>query len=507
MLLPEKLRTSRGLCEPKTAGRDFTEEEKKMKIIVVGCGKIGYTIAKVLSEKKAVHVTVVDNNADIFDNMSGQIDAIFISGNGANEKTLIEAGAKDADLIISTTNADELNVLCCIMAERLGTKHSIARVRNPEYMLEFNKLWKDLGIDMVINPERQTAREISRILRYPAADDIDTFLDGRVELVSFKVSDTPEYFAGKSVSQVFKRDMEILLAVVQRGDEAFIPNGDFIFQNSDTVKILGRPSRIMKFLVHIKRRSKKSQEVMVIGGGKITHYLVELLTRHMTTPNIKVIEKDRGKCEALYDSLSADTRESRCLFIHGDGTNEELLNTEEIDRMDAFICLTDRDEENAFISLYALCRGVKNVITKVNHIHQNMAKNLGLERIITPQNITANTVVRYVDGLQGAIGRNIKTIHSIFSGKAGNVEAIEFQVNEKSKCLDIPLKNLRLKEGILIGCISRASEIIIPSGETEMHVGDSVIIISKNNGINNLDDILKTRIKILSDAAKNEQGE
>ena len=477
-----------------------------MKIIVVGCGKIGYTISKVLSEKRNVHVTVIDNNANIFDNISGQIDAIFITGNGASEKTLVEAGARDADLIISTTNADEFNVLCCIMAEHLGTKHSIARVRNPEYMLEFNNLWRDLGIDMIINPERQTAREISRILRYPAADDIDTFLSGRAELISFKVSDTPEYFIGKSVSQVFARDMGILLAAVERENEAFIPNGDFIFKESDIIKILGRPSRIMKFLIHIKRRPKKAQEVMVIGGGKITRYLVELLNRHMTKPIIKIIEKDREKCEALYDSLSSDSLESRCLFIHGDGTNEDLLNTEEIDKMDAFICLTDRDEENVFISLYALRRGVKNVITKVNHIHQNMAKNLGLERIITPQNITANTVSRYVDGLIGAIGSNIKTIHNIFSGNAGNVEAIEFQVNEKSKCLDIPLKDLRLKEGILIGCINRASEIIIPSGETEVHIGDSVIIISKNNDIHDLDDILSNTPNFLSDTVKRNKG-
>jgi trk system potassium uptake protein TrkA len=478
-----------------------------MKIIVVGIGKIGYTIAKVLSEKRNVHVTVIDNNANVIDNVSEQIDARFLLGNGASEKILIEAGARDADLIISTTNADELNILCCIMAERMGTKHSVARVRNPEYMLEFNNLWKDLGIDVIINPEGQTAREISRILRYPSTEKIDTFLGGRVEMVSIKVSDTPGYFIGKSVSDVFKRDMGILIPVVERENEAFIPNGDFVFKESDIIKILGRPSRIMKFLIQIKKRPKKSQEVMVVGGGKITRYLVELLNRHMNKPVIKIIEKDLAKCEALFDSLSADSLDSRCLFIHGDGTNEELLTAEEIDNMDAFICLTDRDEENVFISLYALHRGVKNVITKVNHLHQNMAKDLGLEKIITPQNITANTVARYVDGLIGALGSNIKTIHNIFSGKNENVEAIEFQVNEKSRCLDIPLKNIKLKEGILIGCISRGSEIIIPTGETEMHIGDSVIIISKNNNIHNLDDILSNRIDIILDIIKNEQGD
>lgn len=464
-----------------------------MKIIVVGCGKIGYTIAKVLSEKKDIDVTVVDNNPNIFDKMVEPIDVIFISGNGANEKTLIEAGAKDADLIVSTTNADELNVLCCIMAERLGTKHSIARVRNPEYMLEFNKLWKDLGIDMVINPERQTAREISRILRYHAADDIVTFIGDRVELVSFKVSETPEYFVGKSVSQIFDNNMGILLAIVERENQALIPNGDLIFKESDIIWIMGRPSQIMKFFTLIKKGPKKGQEIMVIGGGKITHYLVELLNRHTTKANIKIIEKDRSKCESLYEALSSASLERRCLFIHGDGTNEELLIDEGIDTMDACVCLTDRDEENVLISLYAMRRGVKKVITKINYIHQNMAKSLGLwlGNIITPQYITAKTVIRYVDGLSGAVGRNIMTIHQIYSGDDGNVDAIEFQVNKKAKCIDTPIKKLKLKKGILIGCISRDFDIIIPSGETEIHIGDRVIIFSKNNDIRDLDDILE----------------
>ena len=476
-----------------------------MKIIVVGCGKIGYTIAKVLSARKGIDVTVVDNNPDIFDDSAEQLDIIFIHGNGANERTLIEAGAKDADLIVSTTNADELNVLCCIMAERLGTKHSIARVRNPEYMLEFNKLWKDLGIDMVINPERQTAREISRILRYPAADGIETFVGGRVELVSFKVSETPEYFVDKRVSQIFNKKIGVLLAIVERENKALIPHGDFVFEQSDVIKILGRPSGIMKFFTHIKKRPK-TQEVMVIGGGKITHYLAELLNRHTIKTNIKIIEKDRGKCEALSEVLSLADLERHCMFIHGDGTDEELLTSEEIDRMDAFVCLTDRDEENAIISLYALKTGVKKVVTKVNHLHQNMIKNLGLGlgNIITPQDITSDIVVRYVDGLIGGIGSNIETMHRIFTGDDGNAHAVEFHVNKKAKCLGVPLKDLNLKKGVLIGCISRGSEIIIPSGETQMQIGDSVIIIAKNNGVRDLDDILTNKTEAFVDATKTE---
>ncbi|MDD2361456.1 MAG: Trk system potassium transporter TrkA [Oscillospiraceae bacterium] len=478
-----------------------------MKIIIVGCGKIGYTVAKVLSDKKGIHVTVVDNDPNVFDNAAEPIDVIFIEGNGASEKTLIEAGAKDADLIVSTTNADELNVLCCIMAKHLGTNHSIARVRNPEYMLEFNNLWKEIGIDMVINPERQTAREISRILRYPAANDIDTFINGRVELVSFSVSEKPEYFVGKSVSQLFDRNMGILLAVVERENKALIPYGDFVFKESDIVRILGRPSQIMKFFTKIKKAPKKAQEVMIIGGGRITHYLAELLNRHTVKTKIKIIEKDRRKCEALCQALSSIELERRCMFINGDGTNEELLVAEEIDSMDAFVCLTDSDEENAIISLYALKMGVKKVVTKVNHIHQNMIKNLGLGlgSIITPQSITANSVARYVDGLTGITGSNIRMMHRIFFGDDGNVEAIEFHVNKKAKYLDTPIKDLKLKKGVLIGCISRGSEIIIPSGETQISIGDSVIVITKNKDISNLDDILTNRVEVFADTEKTEQ--
>lgn len=468
-----------------------------MKVIIVGSGKIGYTIAKVLSPEKDVNVTLVDTNPAVFSDLAEPIDVIFIAGSGLNEKTLLEAGAKEADLIVCTTNADEVNVLCCIMAKHLGTKHTAARVRNPDYALEFNKLWKSLGIDMVINPEQQTARKISRLLRYPTADDVDTFIDGRVELVSFKVSETPDFFIGKSVSQIFNKNMGIILATVERGNQAIIPHGDLIFEKCDVINILGRPSNIMSFFIHIGKKPK-TQEMMIIGGGKITYYLAELLNRHTIKTNIKIIEKDREKCEALCEALSAINR--HCLFIHGDGTNEELLNAEEIKNMNALACLTDRDEENAIISLYGLQMGVKKVITKVNHINQNMIKDLGVElgSIITPQKITSDIVVRYVDGLKGVTGSNIRTMHRIFSGDDGNVEAIEFQVNQKARCLDIPIKDLYLKQGILIGCILRDSTIIIPSGETQIQMNDNVIIVAQGSNIQELDDILMNKKDVLA---------
>lgn len=292
-----------------------------MNIIIVGCGKAGYAIARELSAKDGVDVTVVDSNSEIFDEISESIDAIFLEGNGASERTLIEAGAKAADLIIATTTADELNVLCCIMAEHLGTKHSVARVRNPEYMIEYNKLWAELGIDFTLNPERLTAGEISGILQHPA-------------------------------------DAEAI--------------------------------------------SHKPQAVMIIGGGRITYYLVELLSKHAEKTEIKIIEKDRAKCERLYDALKQADCMRNCLIINGDGTSEELLTSEDVDKMDAIVCLTGRDEENAIISLYALGRGVNKVITKISHIQQDMIKSLGLGHIITPHDLSARVLGSYVDGIKGA---------------------------------------------------------------------------------------------------------
>ena len=469
-----------------------------MKVIIVGCGKIGYTIAKALSAEKGINVTVVDIDPGIFDDSGEPLDVIFVKGNGVSEKTLIDSGAKSADLVISTTNADEVNILCCIMAKYLGTKHTIARVRDPEYSLEFNKLWKDLGIDIALNPELQTAREISRLLRYPAADGIVTFVGGRVEMVSVKASEAAEYFTGKSISQIFDKKMGILIALVERNGIAVIPHGDFVFNESDIVMIVGRPSQIMKFFTNIQKYPKKAQEIMVIGGGKITRYLAELLKRHTVKANLKIVEKDHRKCEVLYEALSSGSNGRRCMFINGDGTDEELLKSEEIDKMDAFVCLTDRDEENTIISLYALRMGVKKVITKVNNIHLNMIRNLGLGlgSIITPQDITLDTIARYIDGLKGVVGNNAKTMHRIFSGDDGNVEAIEFHVNKKAKCLGIPIKALSIKREVLICCIVRNSEIIIPSGETQMQTEDIVIIISKNNEIRELDDILLKRTEV-----------
>ena len=459
-----------------------------MKVIVVGCGKIGYAIAKKLSDEKEIDVTMVDSDPDIIDSIVESIDIMSVNGNGLHEKTLIEAGVPGSDLLVAVTNADEVNILCCIMAKHLGVKHTIARIRNPEYAFEFQQLWKELGIDVVINPEMQSAGEISRLLRYPAASGLDTFVGGRVELVSLRVSEAPDYFVGKSLASVISKKMEILLAVVERNREMLIPGGDFVFETQDIIRILGRPPSIMHFLSHIKKRPEKPKEITIIGGSRIAYYLAELLNRQTLKANIKIIEKDKEKCERLSESLRLSNR--RCLVIHGDGTNEEFLLSENIDQADAVISLTDRDEENVVISLYSMRIGVKKVITKVNHINQDIIKSLGLDSIATPHDISSDFVVRHTKRLMGARGNNIRTMYKVLGNNENSITAIEFHVNKKAGFLDVPIMDLHLKKEMLIGCIVRKNQILIPSGETRIQVDDDVVVFARNAIIRELSDIL-----------------
>lgn len=456
-----------------------------VKVIIVGCGKVGYTIAKNLSAENGVDVTVIDSKAESFDKASDSLDAMLVRGNGLNAGILADAGAKDADLLISVTDADETNILCCISAKSLGTKHTIARVRNPEYALEHNKFWENLGLDMMINPERETAWEISRLLRFPSAHGIDTFVGGRVELVSFRVSEAPEFFIGKSVAQVFNRKtVNILLAAVERDGGVIIPNGALVFEKSDIIRVLGRPSDIMSFIAMTGKNTGKIKSATIIGGSMITYYLVNLLQRHASGTAIKIVEINREKCEDLSESFP------RCLIINADGTDEEILTSEILDTSGAIVCLTDRDEENTVIALYSMQMGVRKIIVKINHINQNMVKNLGLGSIVSPRIIMANQIVRYVRALAGAEESSIRTVYKIFDGDGESVEAVEFAADDRSGCLDEPLKDLKLKSGILVGCIVRSSGIIIPSGETCIREGDNVIVIAKNGNLREIDDIL-----------------
>jgi len=457
-----------------------------MKIIIVGCGKIGYTIAKDLAAEEDIDIIIIDDDPDALEKTVESIDAMLIQGNGLNLDILIEADVKNADLLISVTDKDEVNILCCISAKRLGTKHTIAKLRNPEYAINGENFWKSMGVDMLVNPDQETAREISRLLRFPVVDDIDTFVGGRVELVSFKVSDALSFFEGKSISEIFyRKKLSILLAMIERDNTILIPHGEAVFEKQDIIRVIGRPSDIMDFFETIGKNTDKIKNAAIIGGGKITYYLVELLHRHSSTTHIKIIDIDKKRCQELSENFP------RCDIINADGTEEDLLAAEIDKYAEAVVCLTDRDEENTVIALYSLQQKKRKIIVKINHISKNLVKNLRLGSIVSPENITSERIMQYVRRLSiDERKSSITAIHKMFDNGGNTVEALEFNINSKYRCLDTPLKELKLKKGILIGCIVRNSNIIIPMGDSFIQTGDKVIIIAKNDRILELDDIL-----------------
>ncbi|MCL1802672.1 MAG: Trk system potassium transporter TrkA [Eubacteriaceae bacterium] len=461
-----------------------------MNIIIVGCGNVGYAIARSLSAEKIYDVTVIDSDSDSFEHAVETTDAIFINGNGFSESTLIEAGARDAHLLISVTGSDETNILCCICAKHLGTKNTIARVSGTE----LGGMWKDLGIDAIINPELQTALEISRQLRYPTAANVDTLLGGRVELITYKVADAPGFFVGKSPSQFFgEYDADILIAAVERDGKAIVPNGDFIFQDGDLLRILGRPSSISNFFFILGKKPERIKDTMIIGGGRTTYWLADLLSRQAPKTRVKIIEKDKTRCESLAEKLSIKT--SMCLVVHGDGANEETLLSEDIEQAGCVICLTDEDEHNVLISLYSQRAGIKKVITEVNYVNQKLVRELGLKNIVCPLSITTEFIMRYIKSLTGNEGNNERAMaNEIYDGADGSIQAIEFKVTAKARCLGTPIKGLKLRNSLLIGCIIRDESIFIPAGDTSLQMGDTVIIISKESKIHHLDDILANRL-------------
>lgn len=452
-----------------------------MNVIIVGCGKVGFTIAKELSLENN-NVTIIDWKQETLDKATEAIDALGIRGNALSVKVLKEAGVGEGDIIICVTSNDETNILVCYTATLLGIKNTVARIRDPEYALELSLLKDKMGINLVINPEQLAALEISRLLRFPTAHDIDTFVSGKVELVSFRVS-ADDHFCNRQVMNIFaKVQIPILLATVQRGQELFIPHGDLILREDDLVRILGRPYDVHNFLKSMGKHTMKVRDSLIIGGGIMTHYLALLLDK--LAIKSKIVEIDEERCEHLSELLPSGT-----LIINADGTDEEVLQSENIDNMDSVVCLTDRDEENAIVALYALSRKVPKVITKINRINPALIKNLGVESVICPKNLTAYQILRYVRGLNTSVGNNIQTLYKIVDEDDISVEAVEFVVTQ-SKCVNIPLKDIKFKKDILIGCIVRGDNIIIPRGDTKIQPGDTVIIIAKNIYMEDFDDVL-----------------
>ena len=450
-----------------------------MKIIIVGSGKVGFTLAEQLVREQH-DVTIVDLREESLRRASDMLDVMVIHGNGVSTSTLREAGADTADLLVAATNSDEVNMVCCLTAKNMGTGYTIARIRDLEYSNSLVELRRNLKIDMVINPENATAIEISRLLRFPSAANIETFCRGRVELMGFRIQEG-DFMAGKplyDLSDQVKR-LSLLFCAVDREGEVTIPNGSFVPQAGDNLYLIGRPTGLDQFFRLLGRYTPKVRRVFLVGGGKISLYLAILLEKMQM--QVKIVELSEARCRFLSELLPHST------IICGDGTDQELLDSENLSSCDAFVALTDRDEDNLIISLYAAQLGLSKVITKSNRQNYNrIAQAVGLDSIISPKQLATSHILQVVRGMQNSQGSVMNALYRIADGAA---EAMEFTVTASTRHLGTPLRDLSLKPGILVAVVARGGEIIIPEGSTSIQEGDSVILISRDRRLQDLNDI------------------
>ena len=450
-----------------------------MRIIIAGDGKVGNTLASQLSRENH-DVVVIDKSQRVIDDTVNTLDVMGVCGNCASYSVQQEADVAHADLVIATTESDELNMLCCLVAKKAGAKHTIARVRNPEYSDQLLFMREELGLSMFINPEYSAARELFQMLRFPSAMKIETFSNRRVELVEIKLhEDSP--LAGVVLHELNRRfNVRVLVCAVRRGDDVLIPTGNFVLQEGDKISLSASPSEIERLFRSLKLLRREARSVMIVGGGHIAHYLARMLID--IGVSVRIVERNQARCEQLSELLP------KAMIIHGDGTEQELLLEEGIASVDAFVSLTGYDEENIILSMYASSRGVGKVITKVNRAPlASLVEGVGLESIISPKDLSVNSILRYVRAMQNSEGSNVETLYKIVGGR---VEALEFRADVTAPLLGIPLKELQLRPNLLIASIARDKRTILPGGDDVILANDRVIVVTTNEQLRDLKDIL-----------------
>ena len=452
-----------------------------MKIIIAGCGKIG--VAAIESLVNEGHdVIAIDNRMEAVEEIRDVYDIMCLCSNGADFNTLKEAGIEDADMFISVTGSDELNMLSCIIAKKMGAKHTVARVRNPEYndkSLGFIK--QQIELSLILNPEYLVAQEIFNILKFPAAVNVETFSRRNFEMAELLLRDNSPIL-GMSLMELRKKfQANYLICVVQRGEDVFIPDGNFVLQSGDRIGITADPNEIQKLLKMIGILQKSVKNVMILGGGRIAYYLAKMLISSGNA--VKIIDNNRSRCEVLSDILP------QASIINGDGTDQSLLLEEGLTLSDSFVTLTGMDEENILLSIFATTKQVKKVIAKVNGSElSDLAEKLGLDCIVTPKQTVSGIITRYARAVANSEGSNVETLYKLMDGMA---EAAEFNVAEDFQYKDIPIKDLKLKKNILISGIIRKRKAIIPSGDDIIKTGDKVIVIAAKTVLNDLSDIMR----------------
>lgn len=451
-----------------------------MKIVIIGDGKVGYKLAKTLSEGE-YDVTLIDNNEEKLLDASNRLDIFCVHGDGGSVEIQKSAGVADADLVIACTSTDECNMLSCLIARRVGARHTIARVRNPIYFKQIGILKEDLRLSMAVNPEMTVAGEISRLLLLPNASKVEAFAKGRVELVEFPII-VGSRLNGITLADLYKNfKIKILVCAVERGDDVMIPDGEFVMQSGDKLHIASSHKEISRFFEMLGHRKMKIKRVLICGGGRVSYYLGQRLSS--MGMQVKIIERKHERCEELCELLPKAT------IIEGDATDHELLIEEGIDEADAMIALTGMDEENILIGLFAQSRNVCKVIVKVNEDHRvQMVEKLGLDSIVSAKTATADAILSYVRARKNSqSSANVETMYQLIDGR---VEALEFIIKKETNYTDIPFKDLATKPNNLIACIVRNRQIIIPNGNDCMKVGDNVIIVTMEKQIKDIEEII-----------------
>lgn len=450
-----------------------------MNIIIAGCGGVGSTLAEQLTAE-GHEITIIDQESKNIQVVTAQYDVMGVQGNSTSYVTQMEAGIDKADLLIAVTNHDEVNMLTCLIAKKAGNCQTIARVRSPQYFTEIDYIRDELGLSMAVNPEFAAAQEISRLIQIPSAMEVDTFAKGRVNLVKIRI---PE---GSALDQLMLADFsskigtDALVCIVEREKEVYIPGGDFVLQAGDKIYVTMQIAALNDFLNKIGIKEKPIRKVMIAGGGTLGYYLGKILTEARI--QVKIIEQNEKRCARLSELIP------KAMIIHGNATDKQLMIEEDIETTDAVVAATNFDEENLLLALYANKVSPAKMITRINRLSfEDVLGDLPIGSAVTPKDITAEYIIRYVRSMQNSYGSNVETLYRMVDNR---VEALEFNVDSEAKVTRATLGELKIKKNTLICCIHRNKKIIRPAGHDRIQPGDSVVVVTTNRGLNGIDEIL-----------------
>lgn len=453
-----------------------------MEIIIVGCGKVGTSLAEVLSADKH-SVTVIDKTENKINTIVNDCDVMGIVGNCLQTSVLDEANVDKTNIFIAVTGSDEVNILSCLIAKKMKARHCIARVRNPEFAKQLVFMREELGISMMINPDYSAANEIAKLLRYPEAIQIESFAKGRVDLAEIRIT-AGSILENMALIQLSKRlKLDVLICAVQRGEELIIPDGNFVLKTGDKIHMTASHSEMVKFFKSISAayREKRVKKAVLIGGGRIAYHLAKQLVEMGV--KVKIIEINRERCHELSQQLG------KVDISCADGTDHDILKEERVYDADAVVTITGIDEENILLSLLAKNNGVDKVVTKVNRMPLiQLSDTLSLDSIISPKSIMVNQILQYIRGKQNSLGNSVVTLYRLVNER---LEALEFVIREHKDYIDVPLKKLSIRKGLLIASIIRGNELIIPKGDDCLKINDSVVVVTTKKGLEDLSSIFE----------------